>query len=56
MRLATLQAMITAGHSGEAPPEGKRWLFEIVANGRNSIDVDKASRRAAAPAAGLPPD
>lgn len=27
--------------SGQAPLNDKRFLFDIVANGRNSIDVDK---------------
>ena len=27
--------------SGQLPPNDKRFLFDIVANGRNSIDVDK---------------
>jgi hypothetical protein len=37
--------MILAGHhdsaSRTAPPAGQRWLYEIVANGRNGLDVDK---------------
>jgi HD superfamily phosphohydrolase len=40
-----VQAMITAGHSGGCMGGGKRWLHEIVANGRNSIDVDKVGER-----------
>lgn len=47
--VARVKALITAGHSApevagaNAPsPYGRaRWLGEIVANGRNSIDVDK---------------
>lgn len=27
--------------AGQLPPNDKRFLFDIVANGRNSIDVDK---------------
>ncbi|EFN52480.1 hypothetical protein CHLNCDRAFT_26697, partial [Chlorella variabilis] len=38
----TVQSMILSGHGASmAPPPGKRWLYEIVANGRNNIDVDK---------------
>lgn len=37
--------MILAGHhdasSRASPPPGQRWLYEIVANGRNGLDVDK---------------
>lgn len=39
-----VQQMITAAHGSQgagALPQGKRWLQEIVANGRNGIDVDK---------------
>lgn len=40
-----VQSMITSAHGGGAGggalPPGKRWLQEIVANGRNGIDVDK---------------
>eukprot|EP00887_Chlorella_sp_A99_P000318 scaffold13.g318.t1 len=39
--LRRVRAMITAGHSTSAAPPGQRWLYEIVANGRNGIDVDK---------------
>jgi hypothetical protein len=35
------QSMIMAGHGGGGAPLGQRWLWEIVANGRNGIDVDK---------------
>jgi hypothetical protein len=40
---ACLQSMILSGHGSMplAPPPGQRWLYEIVANGRNNIDVDK---------------
>lgn len=41
----SVQGMITAAHGGGPGsahlPAGKRWLHEIVANGRNGIDVDK---------------
>ncbi|KFM24211.1 Deoxynucleoside triphosphate triphosphohydrolase SAMHD1-like protein [Auxenochlorella protothecoides] len=41
----SVQSMITAAHggvgAGAAPRREKLWLHEIVANGRNSIDVDK---------------
>ena len=37
--------MILAGHHDSAtrtsPPSGQRWLYDIVANGRNGLDVDK---------------
>ena len=38
-----VKAMILAGHGGGTPPAaaGRQWLHEIVANGRNGIDVDK---------------
>ncbi|GAB4815190.1 hypothetical protein N2152v2_002236 [Parachlorella kessleri] len=39
-----VKAFITAGHDADqagATFGGKRWLAEIVANGRNSVDVDK---------------
>ena len=40
------QSMILSGHGASmAPPPGKRWLYEIVANGRNNIDVDKVRYR-----------
>jgi HD superfamily phosphohydrolase len=35
-----VRSLITSGHSGEAGG-GKGFLREIVANGRNSVDVDK---------------
>lgn len=35
------QSMIMAGHGEVGAPPGQRWLWEIVANGRNGIDVDK---------------
>lgn len=39
---ARVRAMILAGHDGAPPPPaGKRWLYELVANGRNGLDVDK---------------
>ena len=39
---ARVRAMILAGHGGAPPPPpGKRWLYELVANGRNGLDVDK---------------
>ena len=38
----SVRHMILAGHGGApAPPPGKRWLYELVANGRNGLDVDK---------------
>ena len=45
--LSRVKALILAGH-GEGPqqqqqPQGPQWLHEIVANGRNGIDVDKVS-------------
>lgn len=37
--------MILASHHDAAarpsPPAGQRWLYEVVANGRNGLDVDK---------------
>ena len=41
--VAAVQGLIRAGHGaggGGAAP-GRRWLADIVANGRNGIDVDK---------------
>jgi len=42
---ARVRAMILAGHhdadARPRPPDGQRWLHEIVANGRNGLDVDK---------------
>lgn len=41
----SVQSMITAAHGGGkgggAAARDKPWLHEIVANGRNGIDVDK---------------
>ncbi|KAK9918697.1 hypothetical protein WJX75_006087 [Coccomyxa subellipsoidea] len=36
-----VKAMITSEKGGQPPPKGKRWLYEIVANNRNGLDVDK---------------
>ncbi|CAL8464238.1 g3773 [Coccomyxa elongata] len=36
-----IKAMITSEKDGSSPPKGKRWLYEIVANNRNGLDVDK---------------
>ncbi|EIE24922.1 hypothetical protein COCSUDRAFT_14348 [Coccomyxa subellipsoidea C-169] len=36
-----VKAMITSEKGGLPPPQGKRWLYEIVANNRNGLDVDK---------------
>lgn len=38
---ARVRSMILAGHAGAQPPSNKRWLHELVANGRNGLDVDK---------------
>lgn len=39
--LARVKALVTSGHGGPPAAAGKGWLQEIVANGRNSVDVDK---------------
>ncbi|PRW20466.1 lysine--tRNA ligase isoform X2 isoform A [Chlorella sorokiniana] len=38
-----VKGMILSGHSaaGYRPPPGQQWMFDIVANGRSGIDVDK---------------
>lgn len=37
-----MNSMIMSGHGNHAkPPPGQQWLWEIVANERNGIDVDK---------------
>ena len=39
---AMVRGIILAGHAGApSPPPGKAWLHELVANGRNGLDVDK---------------
>ncbi|CAK0787043.1 hypothetical protein CVIRNUC_010259 [Coccomyxa viridis] len=36
-----IKDMITSEKGGQPAPPGKRWLYEIVANNRNGLDVDK---------------
>lgn len=36
-----IKSLITSGHNSAPGRKGRKWLGDIVANGRNSIDVDK---------------
>lgn len=41
-----IKSMILSGHGADAvrAPAGQQWLWDIVANGRSGIDVDKVGQ------------